>query len=435
MNENFFEPNLEDPKPEEDLKLEYPHTPESLRLQEKYGKGHTVDERGFVTFDGSIEDPEYFEKELALMSQEMDPTMHKSIIVEYNQKYKKTVGGLIESLGRLPEPAEVERELFRLRLLRQVSLDFVNPGPYQQAEVQPQQEVIKKRQEDFPDPENALEAFENGKARIEEQDGIVRLIISVPNQEGKMIDHPVMTNEEIQWVIDSAEMIARSMEGNKKGKVFIAGLGLGLLNKELEKKGIKNQVVAELNHDVIDLVGKKVEEECPDVNLDLRQGDFKEILIETIKNKEEFEAISIDAFPNSAEDVNCDASNNEVLKLAWKALKPGGILTFYPDSRYIPSRILNILHDLEVPETSIHYTVAKFKTSEFTKNYHYGELMAVPAIQKPLLLWKDNQAKVNELVKEYYNTLDEKISAYVKKHKDELTSTVNDSKDNLEEAA
>jgi len=202
-----------------------------------------------------------------------------------------------------------------------------------------------------------------------------------------------------------------------------------------EKKGIKNQVVAELNHDVIDLVGKKVEEECPDVNLDLRQGDFKEILIETIKNKEEFEAISIDAFPNSAEDVNCDASNNEVLKLAWKALKPGGILTFYPDSRYIPSRILNILHDLEVPETSIHYTVAKFKTSEFTKNYHYGELMAVPAIQKPLLLWKDNQAKVNELVKEYYNTLDEKISAYVKKHKDELTSTVNDSKDNLEEAA
>lgn len=322
--------------------------------------------------------------------------------------------------------------------------------------------MIEKRAEDFPAPENALAAFRDGQVRIETVDGVERLIIQVPNQKGEMVEHPVMTDEEIEWVRKSADVIARVMQQEEGSKIFIAGLGLGLLNKELAKRDIdpQRQVVAELNTDVINRVGGKLSQElCQNIDLrqgtsaevlqeaqdngegfgvvsvvnsteqlmnrasskgdlNVRQGDFKAVLQQAVASGEQFEAISIDAFPNTAEEVNRDASGREVLELALTALKPGGILTFYPDSRYIPKRIYDILHQSGIPDSSINYTVARFKTSEFTQSYHYGELMAVVHIQKPFLE-SDNSTKIDELVEQYYAELDKRVDEYVAKQKDE----------------
>lgn len=436
------------------------HTPKMLEWEQKYGASHIVDERQFELYDPSVMDPLYFEKLIA---------EHHPDALASKQETQLIVRQLIQSLGRMPDPTEVEREKFRRQLFQQIENDETNPL-YIREEVIPQQEVIEKRKEDFPAPEHALEAFRDGKVHIEQSDGVTRLIIEVPNQDGKMIEHPVMTDEEIEWVKKSADTIARVMQAKPGSKIFIAGLGLGLLNKELATKGIspERQVVAELNTDVISQVGGKLNNELGKgldirqgtsleifqqsqetgekihfmsvVNsteqlmnkeitptagkLDIRQGDFKAVLQQAIATGEQFEAISIDAFPNTAEEVNRDASSKEVLELALKALRPGGLLTFYPDSRYIPKRIWEIMHQTGIPDSSMNYTVAKFKTSDFTQSYHYGELMAVIHIQKPLLDEKNDAGQVDELLNQYYATLDQKIAQYVEKHRPDTSKNI-----------
>jgi spermidine synthase len=429
------------------------HMPKVLEWEEAYGKGHVVDERRFEIIDPGIKDAEFYEKEIA------GEYFRGNLNAEKEKKINgHIVRGLIQSLGRLPSPAEVQREIFRNELFDQIRTDESNPA-YLESEILPQQEVIKKRKDDFPAPENALEAFRDGDIRIENVSGVERLIISVPNQKGEMVEHPVMTDEEIEWVRKSAEAIVNVMSEKKDSKIFIAGLGLGLLNKELTRLGIspERQVVAELNKNVIKQVGGKLknelsgdldmrqgttadvwqkaldggekfdvvslsrsteqllQENCPRPKgeLDIRQGDFKAVLKEAVERGEQFDAISIDAFPNTADEVNRDASNKEVLELALKALKPGGMLTFYPDSRYIPKRIWDILHQSDIPDTSMNYTVAKFKTSDFTQSYHYGELMAVVHVQKPLL---SDDAQIDEILNGYFDTLEERMKEYAEKH-------------------
>ncbi len=389
------------------------HRPLMLDRQERYGKGYVADERGFLNFDPSCEDKNYFknkwQKEISNVAKRMNGYI--SILKDNTPEYSQTVSGLIQSLGRIPEPEEVEREIYRQNILRQayqdeISIDAERMAAYRESEKNPQEEVIKKRAGDFPAPEKALKAFRDGRVRIVTEQGVTRLYITVPNKEGKEVDHPVMTDEETQWVNDSAEMIKRSVK-DPNGKVFIAGLGLGLLNEKLDRLGVKNQVVAELNPGVIELVGSHLKREHTDLNLDIRQGDFKQVLKDAVAKGERFDAISIDAFPNTAEEVNRDASNDDVLSLAWQALKPGGKLTFYPDSRYIPQRILNVLTKrLHIPESAIHYTVSKFNVSDFTKRYHYGNLMSVPEIQKPVLNDADT---LKEMKEEYFKKLEEKV--------------------------
>lgn len=86
--------------------------------------------------------------------------------------------------------------------------------------------------------------------------------------------------------------------------------------------------------------------------------------------------------------------------MAFSALKPGGVLTFYPDSRYLPERILSVLREMEIPKSCIHYTVAQFEVSPFTREYHYGDLMAVPCIVKPRLTDPEEAVRLFE---EYQN--------------------------------
>jgi SAM-dependent methyltransferase len=322
----------------------------------------------------------------------------------------------------VPTITEVNCELRRQRIFKQVDKDFfIDPRSIAIHELGPQGSKIKERQQNdvFPSEEEAEEAWTNGKARIEDlKNGIIRLIIKI-----KGFDHPVMTNEEIEWVRDTAEMIARFIRDRKDGKVFIAGLGLGLLNEELEKLGIKDIVIAEINKSVIDLVGKPLMNKND--KLDIRQGDWKKRLNDAIANGELFDVISIDAFPNTADEVNRDASTLEVLELAFKALKPGGKLTFYPDSRYLPLRILNALDKIGIPKSAIHYDVSKFKTSEFTKRYHYGgeeyvnNYMAVPEIIKPMI---DNNAddsfeKIKGLSEQYFESLSSQMEEMIQRHK------------------
>lgn len=428
------------------------HTPKVLEWEKAYGRGHVVDERRFEIFDPSVKYHACYENEIASEFLKGDFDMERA-----KNEDEAVVRELIQSIGRLPSPTEVRREKFRRGMFEQITTDENNPA-YLEAEVNPQQEVIKKRKDDFPAPENALEAFRDGDIRIETIEGVERLVISVPNQKGEMVEHPVMTDEEIEWVKKSAEAIANVMTQNKDSKIFIAGLGLGLLNKELVKLGIdpERQVVAELNKNVIKQVGEKLknefngtldlrqgaladvwqesidsgekfdvvalsrsteqlmQEECPPHKgeLDIRQGDFKAVLQNAVDRGEQFDAISIDAFPNTAEEVNRDASNKEVLELAIKALKPGGMLTFYPDSRYIPKRIWEVLHQSGIPDTSMNYTVARFKTSEFTQSYHYGELMAVVHIQKPLL---SDDVQIDNLLNQYFETLEQRTKEYTEK--------------------
>lgn len=375
------------------------HLPKMLEWEQQYGRGYIGDERCFELFDPSVINPQIFEKEIV---QE-----NKLFRVKAKKRAnKKIVSELVQSLGRVPTPVEVQRERFRQQIFAQIEFDEKNLS-YFNNEVQPQELVMKKRAKDFPSPENALNAFRTGKARIEIVDGVIRLIIQAPNKQGKIIDHPVMTDEEIEWVKKSADVIARVMKQKKKSKVFIAGLGLGLLNKELVIRGIslEQQIVAELNSNVITLLGSIFDfyqsQSTAQRGMDIRNGDFKVILQEAIDAGERFDAVSIDAFPNTADEINRDASSKKVLELAFKALNPGGILTFYPDSRYLPKRIYDSLRQCGIPDSSIHYTVARFKKSAFTKQYHYGELMAVIHIQKPLLGNEEN-IKINKLVDQYY---------------------------------
>ena len=427
--ENYeFDPNLGfagKGKEVENNKEVKPHIPLQLKLQEQYKKPQRIDERNFLYYGKPISN---YEKEIAKMyllsrGQKGINTFHMD---QESTGNRRLVRELATSLGRVPTPAEVSCEYDRRAVFKQVEQDYFygDPTGINQNEIFPQQKVINNRKDDFPEPEKALDAFRDGDVRIEEKDGIKRLIIAVPNKEGKIIEHPVMTNEEIHWVVDSAKAIKQSLEGKESKKVFIGGLGLGLLNRELSKLGINDQVVAELNPKVINLISEELKTEHPEIKLNARQGDFKIVLQEAIKNGEQFDAISIDAFPNTAEEVNNDASNNQVFELAYKALKPGGMITFYPDSRYLPLRVLNTLHKMNVPESSIHYIVSEFKTSEFTKSYYHDKLMSVPMIQKPLLDDKNlaDNKMIDDFINKYYEDLDKKAEEYVDKfiNKDKL---------------
>ncbi len=448
------------------------HVPLMLRWERQYGA--VVDSRGFELHDPGSDDPDFFEKEVAATQAENVSGTLRTVTAE-KLKNRRLVQNLTTSLGRTPEPHEVARELFRNALFAQIETDERADPAYIAQEVLAQQRVIERRSRDFPDPEHALEAFRDGKARIEENDGITRLIIEVPNEHGEIVEHPVMTDEEIEWVRKSADTIARVMQAKPSSKIFIAGLGLGLLNRELATRGIDldRQVVAELNPGVIDLVGAKLKGEFnQELNiqqgtarevfdsvahnetfdalsigasteqaardgansLNIRQGDFRSILQDAIARHEQFEAISIDAFPNTADQVNRDASSREVLELALRALKPGGMLTFYPDSRYIPKRVLDTLRESGIPDTSIHYTIAKFRTSEFTKRYHYGDLMAVVHIQKPPLS-ESRPADIDALVDQYFASVDKKIEQYAAKYPDTLAPVSHDSETPLDKAA
>jgi len=439
-----------------------PHIPLQLSRQEYYKEPQIIDERNFLYYGKPIES---YEKEIAedcLDWRSRGEKGRSPFHMDQEQlRNQRVVRDLCSSLGRTPTPAEVACEWNRRLVFYQVEQDFYfDMDGINKFEIFPQQEVIEKRKHDFPAPEKALEAFRDGDVKIEEDGEDEYLYISVPNQDGKIVKHPVMTTRELPWVKDSAKMIAQSLEGKENKRVFIGGLGLGLLNKELAKLGITNQVIAELNPKVINLVGEKLKRECPGVNLkiiqgeitkvlseavdngeefgaisimpsaetaarktanlnlEIREGDFKKVLEEAIEKGELFDAISIDAFPNTADEVNRDGFNDTIFELAYKALKPGGIITFYPDSRYLPLRIIRILHKMGVPDSSIHYTVSKFETDDFTKEYHYGELMAVPAIQKPMLDKKNDGdwQKIKNLIDEYNNSLDQKAEEYIEKH-------------------
>lgn len=431
------------------------HVPRMLEWQERYPQP-SLDVRGFELHDPGSNDPEFFKRQIIDWQHIGDSKKLEKL------KDRNLVSDLTRAFGRIPEPDEIARELFRQQLFDQILIEdrYYNNPSYVETEALPQQHVIQERRNDFPDAETATESFRKGHARIDiDTHGTTRLIIEVPNAEGITIEHPVMTDEEIEWVEKSADTISRVLKQKPGSKIFIAGLGLGLLNRELAKRGITldQQVVAELNEEVAELVGgnlikefgkelsvrqgtsaevytraiasgehfdivsqvNSTEHALSDMSaLDLRHGDFKDVLTAAIDGGEQFEAISIDAFPNSADEVNRDASSTEVLELAMKALKPGGILTFYPDSRYIPERILNVLARMDIPHTSIHYTVAKFHTSEFTQQYHYGDLMAVVHIQKPLL---DSDSKaIKTMVKGYFDGLSSKMADYEKNLQDEL---------------
>lgn len=432
------------------------HLPLVLQWEQRYGASHVVDERGFEMFDPSVKDPQVFERDVVRDSLQGALEGYSAARTDHD-----VVRECVQSLGRMPTPAEVRREQFRRKMFQQIQEDSNNPL-YVQEEVAPQQAVIKKRAEDFPAPEHALEAFRDGNVRIEHVDGVERLIIEVPNADGELVEHPVMTDEEIEWVRKSADVIARTMERTSDSRVFIAGLGLGLLNKELVRRGIdpKRQVVAELNTQVIAQVGGRLAQEFgqgfdlrqgasadvlrearehgetfsvvsmvhstervmddgmqdADRRMDIRQGDFKAVLQDAVDRGEQFDAISIDAFPNTADEVNRDASSRAVLELALRALKPGGLLTFYPDSRYIPKRIWDVLHASGIPDSSMNYTVARFKTSEFTQSYHYGELMAVVHIQKPLIERADDPT-IDAMVDAYYVDFEQRVQEYVEKHR------------------
>src|SRR3989344_600335 len=231
------------------------HIPKSLELREEYGA--EIDARGFLISDPAVKDKTYFERYLAECYKKLPKSnlIGKVYLIKRDPGYANCVLNLIRALGRPPTTIEVQRELFRRRIFDQIAMDSgmhvkSTVAQYSGAETIPQQGVIRARKEDFPAPENALQAWTKGKSSIEKKvvrwlpfKLVTRLIISIPNREGKIINHPVMTDEEIEWVKDSAAMIASIAQN---GRVFIAGFGLGLLNIELNKRGVKNQVVAEL---------------------------------------------------------------------------------------------------------------------------------------------------------------------------------------------
>ena len=71
---------------------------------------------------------------------------------------------------------------------------------------------------------------------------------------------------------------------------------------------------------------------------------------------------------------------------------------------------------MRIPDSAIHYTVSKFHTSDFTRGYHYGELMAVPTIQKPRL---SDKSEVRQLLDDYFENLGEKLKEYARLHASE----------------
>ncbi|MBP7671054.1 hypothetical protein KA119_02065 [Candidatus Gracilibacteria bacterium] len=373
-----------------EMTAELEHVPLMLKW-EREGRGMILDERGF-----ELHGPLAIQE---LTAEQVSKAMDRG--------HEGVVADLAMVLGRTPSKLEVYRELIRSDIFTQIRFDESNPI-FRAAETDPQAKLMEKRKGDFPAPEGALDAFANGKARLQcdLKSRMEHLILTVQNAEGREVDHHVMTTAEIDWVKKSAQVVARAAGG--KGKVFIAGLGQAILNKELQRLGVplRNQVVAELNHGVIELVGRSLNEENPEDQLNLRQGDFMTVLDQAVKNEERFSAIMIDAFPNKGDGddgVNRDGSNYAALNLAYEALEPGGVLTCYPDSRYLPARILTILTSMGIPESAIHYTVAEFKEDpEFIDQYSTTRIMGVLSIRKPL---EADESKINAMKEAYYNAV------------------------------
>lgn len=390
--------------------LDTQHIPAALKLQGKNPQLSEKDERGFRSYLPPLQ---YYETKLAEMFRDGDA---RSISI-FNDWREQVLEDLIKSLGRAPTPAELERELERQKALfdqpYQDTFDY--PNLYLRDEVYPQLRVISSRSLDFPqDPEE----WPNAPARIETvttqtRSGISQvekqLIITTSNQKGGKTDHPVMTTAESQWVSLSADVIADHT--GPDSTVFIGGLGLGILNEELDKRGVGHQVIGEINTNVISLVAPELQKKSKG-KIEIRNLDYREILKKAIANGEQFDVISIDAFPNTAKEINRDASSKEVLMLAFSALKPGGMLTFYPDSRYLPYRILSVLRQADVPFSCIHYNVAEFDQSNFTEKYHYGKLMAVPCILKPRNIDDLQMAKIKA---EYYANQKKYFEQYLNK--------------------
>jgi len=379
----------------EDLQKE--HVPSGLAFQERYPTLSDPDERGF-----RLHAPKLSEYEDKLAEQRVGIGNDSIFREGLGRDTRRVLPDMVKALGRVPSPAELMRETQRQKMVFNQPLNdtWYDPASYKEAEVYPQRQVIESRALDFPaDPAE----WESAPAELREVEVSTRagvskiekqLIITTGNQRGGKTEHPVMTTAELQWVKDSADVIADHAKG---GKVFIGGLGFGLLNKELDQRGVSHQVVAEINTNVIGLITPDLKKSMRG-NLELRQGDFRQKLQEAVDSGEQFDAISIDAFPNTADEVNRDASGKEVIKLALRALRPGGVLTFYPDSRYLPMRVLQTLDEEGIPKSCIHYTVSKFEQSDFTEQYHYGNLMAVPCIMKPLV---SDQNTVSWLTGEY----------------------------------
>jgi spermidine synthase len=393
-----------------------PHVPRALELQEKYG----VTEEDARHFETHLPKLAHYEEELAKAREGINNDY--LFFHAFHGREGRVLRGMVEATGEVPTPAELSREKHRQQELldrQQLQDAFIDPRAFRAAEEDPQKAVIKSREKDFPSDPSEWETApaEIRTVPVKTRNGVqdeTQLIITTSTQdEGRTFDHPVMTTAEIEWVEDSADVIAK--HAGKDGKVFIGGLGLGLLNEALHKRGVGKQVVGEINKNVIKKVEPGLKEKMGD-KLEVRQGDFKETLRQAVANGEQFDAISIDAFPNSADEVNKDASNKEVLELALSALKPGGLLTFYPDSRYIPSRVLKTLSEAGIPNSCIHYGVSEFKQSDFTKEYHYGDLMAVPQVLKPVTV---DYNTIKSLMDSYYQgeqaQLDSYSSQYIQK--------------------
>lgn len=387
------------------------HTPLVLELESLHGLSPISDERLFLFPIPKNGNPSFFRKQLQTRLKAGDPDAYFK-----SKKYLDIVRQMIISLGRLPSPIEVEGEVYRSRIFDQIKEDRQNPA-YIETEDIPKKELAKKREEDFPEAKMSKKLFAEAPIKIDRLNGVERLILYVPNSRGELVEHPVMTNEEIEWVDLSARIIANVMSKKKNSEVFIAGLGLALLNHALVKYGVapSRQIVAEINKSVIEKVCSKFEKELirdfPRMNtkdkLQILEGDFMEIIDGLISSKKTFSAVSIDVFPNSSDEINKDSSNAKVLKKALQLLEPGGLLTFYADSRYLPYEIVKILNNNGIPNSSINYSVARIKKSDFTEQYHYGDLLSVVHIQKPLI---KSMERVESLLVRYEDLLDELLT-------------------------
>jgi hypothetical protein len=374
--------------------------PLMLSWLQQYGRFYVDDERKFEFVDPTIKDKDYFLKQL--IDEKSKGVLDKEINLRLDYDI---VCQLVQSLGRVPTPLEVKREKFRQQIFKQIDEDEYNEV-YLETESIPREVIKSSRIGDFPDSKNSFNAFKNAKAKIECVEGIERLILEVPNSKGHLISHPVMTNEELPWVKKSADIIARIMKDDESSRIFIAGLGLGLLNKELIYRGVQpeRQFVVEINSDVINKINTID-------GLDIVQDDFKCVLDRLVYERKLFKAVSIDPFPNNADEINCDASSEDVLSKSLAILELGGLLTFYPDSYYVPKKVCKFLNFVGVPNSSIHYTVANFNKSSFTEKYYYGDLMAVVHIQKPLIDF-NYRTRIQDLVEEYYSNFNKMCNKY-----------------------
>ena len=384
----------------------------ALSLQETYPRAKR-DERGFVLHLPPLS--QYEQRIAEALKQEGSS---RTVRTALQPQLVARLWDMIKATGRVPSPAELRREGERQEILGSYEHTWTPWANIR--EVRGQVEVCLDRAKDFPDLAVHPDAWIDAPAWIEvdAKTGRRRLFIRTPNQKNDgdgYTNHPVMTTEEEKWVDDSADVIANNV--GPKGSVFTAGLGLGLLTKKLADRGVSHQVVAEINKNVMKIVGEPLQAEVGEKRLDIRQGDWRKVLQEAIKNGERFDAVSIDAFPNSAEEVNRDASSKEALLLGFEALKPGGMLTFYPDSHYLPARVLKVLREAGIPGTCIHYTVSEFDVSDFTQEYHYGKHMAVPCIRKPVITDLDT---VQEMARDYEERVEPAAFArYLEQYPDE----------------